>query len=126
MIDDWRCQICHSQGGIKRKIIQEGLMPKFILVKLRRTEIDIFGRTLKLNNPVIPPLGFTIHTEQSHTYAYSLCGVLTHIGRSLNSGHYISEVRMDSQWWKCNDSTITRTSFPELSRGGYGFLFEQM
>ena len=27
IIDDWRCQICLSQGGVKRKIIEEGLIP---------------------------------------------------------------------------------------------------
>ena len=126
IIDDWRCQICQSQGGTKKKIIQEGLMPKFILVKMRRSEMDLFGRTRKVNKPIIPPLGFTIQTEENNTYAYSLCGVLTHIGGNLNSGHYISEVRIDRQWWKCNDSTITKTLFQEISKGGYGFMFEQM
>ena len=45
VISDWRCSLCSSQGGLKKKMIQEGLMPRFILVKLRRTERDINGRT---------------------------------------------------------------------------------
>ena len=126
LIHDWKCQTCQSQGGTKQKIVQEGLMPRFILVKVRRTERDQTGRTRKVNKPIIPPLGFTIQTEQNNTYAYSLSGVLTHIGRNLNSGHYISEVRRDGEWWRCNDSSITKISFQELSRGGYGFLFERM
>ena len=126
LIGDWRCHQCQSQGGMKKKIVQEGLMPRFILVKLRRTERDRNGRTQKVNKDVIPPLGFTIQTEQDNVYAYSLCGVLTHIGRNMHSGHYISEVRQDQQWWKCNDSVITKTSFQNLSRGAYGLLFEQM
>ena len=125
-INDWRCQTCQSQGVTKRKLVQDGLMPRFILVKIRRTERDIYGRTKKVNKSIIPPLGFTIQTDHNNTYAYSLCGVLTHIGVNLNSRHYISEVRIDQQWWRCNDSSITRISFQELSRGGYGFLFEQM
>ena len=99
-INDWRCQICQSQGGNKQKLIQEGLMPGYILIKIRRTERNQYGRLHELNTPIIPPLGFTIQTEQDRTYAYSLCGVLTHIGNNLSSGHYISEVRRDTQWWR--------------------------
>ena len=126
IINDWRCSVCRYQGGLKRKLILEGLMPRFLLIKVRRTERDIHGRAFKVNNVIPPPLGFTIGTEQNNVYAYSLCGVITHIGQNLNSGHYISEVRIDQQWWKCNDATITKTSFQELSREGYGFLFERM
>ena len=126
IIGDWRCQQCLSQGGRRKKIIQEGLMPRFILIKIRRTERDIMGRMHKVNKDVSPPMGFTIQTEEDNVYAFSLCGVLTHIGRNMNSGHYISEVRLNQQWWKCNDSTITKTTFQNLSRGAYGLLFEQM
>ena len=126
LINDWKCQICQSQGGTKRKIVQEGLMPRFILVKVRRTERDLYGRTHKVNKPLILPLGFTIQTEQNNTYDYSLCGVLTHICRNMNSGHYIRKVWKHAKCWRCNDSSITKISFPEPSRGGYGFLFKQM
>ena len=126
LINSWRCSICSSHGGLKRKMIQEGLMPKFILVKVRRTERDEHGRTKKLNKEITPPLGFTITTEDNNVYAYSLCGVLTHIGHGMNSGHYIVDVRRDGQWWRCNDENIAKTSLEKLSRSGYGFLFEQM
>ena len=85
IINDWRCSICQSHGGLKRKIIQEGLMPRFILVKLRRTGRDTNGRDYKINKEITPPLGFTIGTEENNVYAYSLCGVLTHIGQNLHS-----------------------------------------
>ena len=39
---------------------------------------------------------------------------------SLNSGHYVSEVRIGNQWWKCNDTSITKTDVQHLSKGGYG------
>ena len=101
-------------------------MPKFIFVKVRRTERDEHGRTKKLNKEITPPLGFTITTEDNNVYAYSLCGVLTHIGHGMNSGHYIVDVRRDGQWWRCNDENIAKTSLEKLSRSGYGFFFEQM
>ena len=96
------------------------------MIKIRRTERDRRGRICKINKPISPPMGFTIQTEEDNVFAYSLCGVLSHIGGNISSGHYISEVRLNQQWWKCNDSTITKTSFQNLSRGGYGLLFEKM
>ena len=80
LIGDWRCSVCNSQGGMKKKLIQEGLIPRFILVKLQRAERDLNRRTRKIHKKITPPLGFTIQSEQNNIYAYSLCGVLTHIG----------------------------------------------
>ena len=117
---------CDSYGGIKVKTMQNGLEPKYILIKLRRAELDANGRGIKNNKVVIPPLGFTVKTDDDSVFAYSLCGVLTHLGRSLTAGHYISEVRKDMNWWKCDDSRITETSFENLSKQGYGFLFVKM
>ena len=125
-INDWKCSVCKSRGGTKVKTLQDGLEPNYILVKLRRAEMDAFGRTKKNNSDVIPPLGFIIQTDNDNVIAYSLCGVLTHLGRNLNSGHYISEVKKYNEWWKCNDDTITETTFEDLSKQGYGFLFRRM
>ena len=86
----------------------------------------MYGRYFKNNKNIIPPLGFTVQTDNDSVIAYSLCGVLTHLGRSLSSGHYISEVRKNTKWWKCNDSSISETSFDNLSKQGYGFLFGKM
>ena len=111
---------------MKTKLINDSQVPEFILVKLTRGEITENGRAFKNNKDIIPPLGFTVKSEQDTVYAYSLRGVLTHIGRNLNSGHYISEVRKGTIWWKCNDDNITETSFENLSKQGYGFLFQKM
>ena len=126
IINDWKCSICKRNGGMKRKLINDNQVPEFILVKLARGEIAENGRAFKNIKDIIPPLGFTVKSEQDTVYAYSLCGVLTHIGRNLNSGHYISEVRKGTMWWKYNDDNITETTFENLSKQGYGFLFQKM
>ena len=125
-INDWKCSVCKSIGGTKVKTLQDGLEPNYILVKIRRAGMDAFGRAKKNNSNVIPPLGFIIQTDNDNAIAYSLCGILTHIGQNLNSGHYISEVKKNNEWWKCNDYTITKTAFEDLSKQGYGFLFRRM
>ena len=125
-INDWKCMRCDLYGGIKVKTVQNGLEPNYILIKLRRAELDANGRGIKNIKDVIPPLGFTVKTDDDGVFAYSLCGVLTHLAQSLTSGHYISEVKRGIKWWKCDDSRITETSFENLSKQGYGFLFEKM
>ena len=125
-IADWRCSSCGNLGGTKRTYIQEGLTPNFILVKFKRYGISRDGRGFKIETPINPPLGFTIKTQDSSSYSYRLCGVLTHIGNQLNSGHYIAEVMQSNRWWKCNDDKISQTSFNTLSNQAYAFLFEKL
>ena len=55
--------------------------------------MDMYGRGFKNNKDFIPPLVFTVQTDNESVITYSLCGLLTHLGRSLSSGHYICEVR---------------------------------
>ena len=125
-IADWRCSSCGNLGGTKKTYIQEGLTPNFILVKFKRYGISRDGRGFKIKTPINPPLGFTIQTQDSSSFPYRLCGVLTHIGNQLNSGHYITEVMRSNIWWKCNDDKISQTSFDTLSKQAYAFLFEKL
>ena len=97
---------------MKKSFLQEGLTPNFLLVKIKRYGISRDG--------------FTVQTQDSSFHPYSLCGVLTHIGNQINSGHYITEVKINDIWWKCNDDQITQTSFDSLSRQAYAFLFKKM
>ena len=101
-------------------------MPEFILVKLKRYGRSLNGQDYKIQTSVNPPLGFTVESGESFVQPYSLCGVLTHIGSELKSGHYIAEVRKDDKWWKCNDDKISITHFDNLSKQAYGFLFKKM
>jgi ubiquitin carboxyl-terminal hydrolase 14 len=55
---------------------------------------------------------------------YELMGVVTHKGRSADSGHYIGWVRKEagsSQWWKYDDdvvSEVTTADILNLKGGG--------
>ena len=124
-IAEWECNQCGNIGGMKQTCIEEGMMPEFILVKLKRYGRSLNGQDYKIQTSVNPPLGFTVESGESFVQPYSLCGVLTHIGSELKSGHYIAEVRKDDQWWKCNDDKISITHFDNLSKQAYGFLFKK-
>ena len=52
---------------------------------------------------------------------YELQAVLTHKGRSSNSGHYLGWVRRGKDWFKCDDedvSLVTEEEVLKLSGGG--------
>lgn len=48
---------------------------------------------------------------------YELMGVVTHKGRSADSGHYIGWVRQAPEsdyWWKYDDDVVTEITTPEI------------
>lgn len=48
---------------------------------------------------------------------YELMGIVTHKGRSADSGHYIGWVRSSpgsSVWWKYDDDTVTEVSTTDI------------
>ena len=48
---------------------------------------------------------------------YELQGVVTHKGRSADSGHYIAWVRQEpgsSYWWKYDDDKVSEVRTPEV------------
>ena len=38
---------------------------------------------------------------------YDLFGTVNHIG-TLQSGHYVANVKVDGQWYHCNDAHVSR------------------
>jgi ubiquitin C-terminal hydrolase len=48
---------------------------------------------------------------------YELMGVVTHKGRSADSGHYIGWVRQSpgsDYWWRYDDDVVTEVTTPEI------------
>ena len=54
--------------------------------------------------------------------AYDLHGVIEHQGRRSDRGHFIAFVRRtDREWYKCNDQTVTATTW-ESVRGREAYV----
>ncbi|XP_076249196.1 ubiquitin specific protease 14 isoform X2 [Calliopsis andreniformis] len=68
------------------------------------------------------PFWFPNDLGSNNSGYYTLQAVLTHRGRSSNSGHYVAWVRQkDYTWLKCDDETVTPVTIEEvmkLSGGG--------
>ncbi|KAJ1502193.1 Ubiquitin carboxyl-terminal hydrolase 14 [Coelomomyces lativittatus] len=53
----------------------------------------------------------------NRTGNYALCAVLTHIGSSSDSGHYIAWVKTDKDgWFKFDDEKVSQVSEPDVLR----------
>ena len=125
LIHDWRCDECQLYGGKKIKCLMNSPLPNYVLIKLRRGILNNDGTLRKNNKMMNPPLSINVTAHDQTQSQYNLCGIVTHIGGIMEKGHYISEVKYGNTWFKCNDSTITETSYHNLSKCGYGFMFEK-
>ena len=44
---------------------------------------------------------------------YELCATISHHG-TLNQGHYVSNVKINGQWFLCDDAFVSRSSEEEV------------
>lgn len=66
-------------------------------------------------------------TDKGQSTHYSLFAVIEHVG-SLNVGHYTAYIKMlDNQWYKANDSLVTKVQECEaLNQEAYLLFYEQI
>lgn len=68
------------------------------------------------------PFSFADDLGSNNSGYYTLQAVLTHLGRSSSSGHYVAWVKgKNNEWFKCDDDTVSLVSEEEilkLSGGG--------
>ena len=103
------CNIC---GGLKEAIMKTNLItgPEVLIIILNRgkgIEFDVkinFTEVLDLSN----------YIEKKETgYMYQLIGVITHLGESSMSGHFIAYCRdpiNTKNWYKYNDAIVSDVS----------------
>lgn len=72
-----------------------------------------------------------LRTPSSQEELYDLFGVVEHVGRQMDGGHYIAYIRgKDSRggdcWWKCNDAKCWIVSEEMVSSAqGYIWFYER-
>ena len=126
-VEEWICPVkgC-GIGGIKKHQISNE-KPEFLLVRVARWSYDnTSGLRSKNCDSIIVPETVEVSDilVQSRT-VYDSVGVINHLGPSFESGHYITEIKMFTKWWRCNDDKLSSTSFYQLDDQGYIFLFKR-
>lgn len=134
----WYCPSCR-QHVCALKMIALWSVPDILILHLKRFTFDTCmtsGGMLrsKMDYTVdfpIEKLDLTKHIlgpiDENAPPVYRLFGVSEHTGPTANSGHYTATVRnsIDSQWYRCNDSHVGRTSGEASITGGAYLLFYQ-
>ena len=85
-------------------------LPQILIINLKRFNVFSNSRfQMKKSNRIIYPvdLNLTEIISDGNTYEYQLVAVNMHLGYGINSGHYISYVKLTScnKWYEFNDAT---------------------
>jgi len=119
---DYSCDECKQKSVIKRSFLTNA--PRYLFIVFNR-----FKPNNKKSNKVI---NYTKNIDITHTQLfssdrlieYSLKAVINHIG-TVESGHYYSYNKYnDDDWYKCDDTQITKNPKYINSNNAYILLYQ--
>ena len=76
--------------------------------------------------PPPPPTQLTPAAEalSNYSYSYSLFAVVSHTGPAIDKGHYVSYIRQNNDWFKCDDHLVTPVKVDDvLQADGYVLFY---
>jgi len=56
---------------------------------------------------------------------YELVGIISHLGNSMDSGHYVCHVKKDGEWAFFNDEKVVKSQIPPFNHG-YMYLYRRL
>ena len=101
--------------------------PEYLIINLNRGK----GKNLNVSVTLLENINITNFVEcQVDNGNFRLISVITHLGQSGTSGHFIAFcfVERENGWFKFNDSIVTNSSFQEASTTGdsYVLIYKRM
>lgn len=123
------CDKCGEKQQVS-KGLRLATAPSILVCHLKRFAIDHYGRPRRLHKHVKFPSRLEIgeymsRVNKSTPPPYDLVGVLVHQGRSCASGHYLAYVKSGDEWFKTNDSVVTKVDVATvMSQQAYILLYE--
>ena len=114
------CQKCASKRTAS-KGLRLATAPSILVFHLKRFAFDDYGNTVRLHKRVKFPLRLEIgdymsKVNKSTPPAYELVGVLVHQGSTCDSGHYLAYTKCNGQWFRCNDSEVTKVDLKTVMK----------
>jgi len=123
------CENCAQKQPVA-KGLRLATAPSILVCHLKRFSYNDYGRMVRLHKHLRFPLNLEIGDYMSLANkatppSYELVGVLVHQGRSCESGHYIAYVKSQNEWYKANDSQISKADVNTvLSQQAYILMYE--
>jgi len=126
--NQYKCDSCKQWRDAEQRTVVD-IAPNVLMIALKRFSYFGFGKiTTHVAFPEtldLAPYMAEDATDQDET-EYSLYAVIVHISPFSSAGHYISFVRRGSQWFKCDDSSITAVSEKTvMSQNVYMLLYQR-
>lgn len=105
------CQRCRKKQPVT-KGLRLATAPSVLVIHLKRFAFNDYGRLVRLHKRIQFPQKLEIgdymsNLNKARPPPYSLVGVLVHQGQTCASGHYLSFVKKNGEWFKCNDSEVS-------------------
>lgn len=115
----YECSRCNEKVDATQEAYITQLPP---VLTLQLQRFAIHGQqVMKVLDRVNIPQNFSWSTSAtnkcniSKQYFYTISGIVSHVGQSINCGHYVSYVKNRSdEWFKCDDLNITAISEQKL------------
>lgn len=106
------CQKCKTKRTVT-KCLRLATAPSILVCHVKRFAFNQYGRMIRLHKKIKFPdrleIGdFMSKLNKARPPPYDLVAVLVHQGHSCASGHYLAFVKKNNEWFKCNDSVVTR------------------
>ena len=98
---------CNTDHAVSKSVWQQ---PKITIIRVNRFRQLTSGRTHKNSEKLILQETFAFQNFKAR-----IIGIVSHIGSSTSSGHYISHVKVIDDWYCCNDSLVTAAEFSDFS-----------
>ena len=122
-------QRCEHKS-VATKGLRLATAPSILVCHFKRFAFDEHGRLSRLNKKVEFPLRLEIgeymsQLNKARPPPYELVAVLVHQGTTCDSGHYLAYVKNDGDWYKCNDSQVSKVDLTTvLSQQAYILMYE--
>ena len=123
------CQKCNKKRKVT-KGLRLATAPSILVCHLKRFAFDNYGRLIRLHKKIDFPTqleigDFMSGLNKARPPPYDLVGILVHQGQTCASGHYLSFVKKNGEWFKCNDSVVTKVDEAlVLNQQAYIMMYE--
>lgn len=123
------CQKCDKKRSVT-KGLRLATAPSILVCHLKRFAFNHYGRLIRLHKKVDFPMQLEIGEFMSNLNKatpppYDLVGILVHQGQTCASGHYVSFVKKGGQWYRCNDSVVSKVDQATVfSQQAYILMYE--
>jgi hypothetical protein len=123
------CQKCAKKQSVT-KGLRLATAPSILVCHLKRFAFDCYGRLVRLHKKINFPLRLEIadcmsNLNKARPPPYDLMGILVHEGQTCASGHYLAFVKKQGEWFRCNDSVVTKVDVETvLNQQAYILMYE--